>query len=120
MRDRGGLTDSDSFVVTVQSANRPPVFGALGDDRTVVGARYAKALSATDPDGGAVSFELLGGPAGLTLNGSSIAWRPGASQTGPATVKVQARDGGGATTAGLFRITVETVTPPWRVTTSTR
>ena len=80
VRDRGGLTDSDTFVVTVQSANRPPVFGALGDDRTVVGASYAKALSATDPDGGAVSFELLGGPVGLTLNGNTIEWRPGSTR----------------------------------------
>jgi len=112
VRDVAGLTASTSFTVTVVAANRPPVFGALADDTTVVGANYAKTLSASDPDGGGVSFELLSGPSGMTLSGAVLSWRPASDQTGRSTVKVQVRDVGGATASGLFRVDVGSVTPP--------
>ncbi len=112
VRDVGGLTSSDTFVITARAANRPPVLGAMGDDTSYVGASYSKTLGASDPDGTAVSLSLLSGPQGLTLSGNQITWRPGANQTGGATVRVQARDAGGATAAGAFRIEVQPATPP--------
>lgn len=112
VRDAAGLTASTSFTVTVVATNRPPVLGALADDTTVVGANYTKALSASDPDGGSVSFELLSGPAGMALNGALLSWRPGSDQAGRSTVKLRVSDVGGATASGLFRIDVGSVTPP--------
>jgi hypothetical protein len=112
VRDAGGLSDTKSFRVTVVAVNRAPEFGALTDDATRVGANYAKTLTATDPEGGPVTFTLLGGPDGMTLTGAVLTWKPGAAQTGPSTVRVQVADAQGLTDASAFLVTVATATPP--------
>lgn len=106
VRDAGGLSDSKSFVITVVAQNHAPVLSALSDDTTSVGASYVKTLNATDSDGDALSFELISGPTGLSLAGATVQWVPGAAQLGAATVKVRVRDTAGASSLGLFTVTV--------------
>jgi hypothetical protein len=113
VRDTGGLGGSRSFTATVTSGNRAPVFVALTDDRTAPGASYRKTLAATDPDGDApLSFELLGGPHGLTLSGAQISWQPGVAQIGSTVVQLAVRDPSGAQGVGVYSIDVESNTAP--------
>ena len=106
-RDAAGLSASTTFSVTAVAGNRPPVWDALDDERTSVGAAYTKPVSATDPDGDVVTIEILGAPVGLTLVGSELRWRPTSDQVGRSMVKLLARDARGATTAALLRLDVE-------------
>jgi hypothetical protein len=112
VRDTGGLTDSKTFAVTVTSGNRAPVLGALADDRTAPGANYVKLLTATDPDGDPLTFELLNGPSGLALTGTQLRWQPTTISIGSKVVQVAVRDPAGARAVGGFRIEVESNTPP--------
>ena len=106
VRDAGGLSDSKSFVITVVAQNHAPVLGALTNDTTSVGATYSKGLNATDSDGDSLSYDLVSAPTGLSLAGATINWVPGAAQLGTATVKVRVRDASGASSLGLFTVTV--------------
>ncbi|MBL8267484.1 Ig-like domain-containing protein [Steroidobacter sp.] len=110
VRDAGGLSDTKTFNVTVTAANRAPTLAALSDDSIGTGANYSKVLSASDPDGDALTFELIEAPNGLTLTGSTLRWQP--SQTGEFFVKVGVRDPAGARAAGVFKITVGSVSIP--------
>ncbi len=112
VRDVAGASASRSFNVTVTGGNRPPVFAGLTSDTINAFAPYTKTVTATDPDGDAVTLSLLEGPAGLALNGNVFGWVPGAAQVGRFTVKLRATDSRGAFTAGLFQITVNAVLRP--------
>lgn len=112
VQDSAGAADTETFTVTVVAGNRPPAFGPLLDDTTSTLANYAKAVTVSDSDGDAVIITLVDGPAGLTLAGSTVSWRPGASQIGRFIVKLRASDPSGAFTAAQFQITVTGATPP--------
>jgi beta-lactam-binding protein with PASTA domain len=110
VRDAAGLSDTKAFNVTVTAANRAPVLAALSDDTVGMGANYSKALNATDPDGDALTFEVIDAPNGMILTGSTLRWQP--TQTGEYFVKVAVRDPAGATAAGVFKVTVGAVSIP--------
>ena len=110
VRDAGGLSDTKSFKVTVVNANRAPSLGALSDDTIGAATNYQKTLSATDPDGDALTFQLISGPAGMTLTGSTLRWP--SAQRGEYFVKVGVRDPANAAAAGVFRLTVGAVSAP--------
>ncbi|MEJ0087509.1 MAG: Ig-like domain-containing protein [Pseudomonadota bacterium] len=110
VRDAAGLSDTKTFHVTVVSANRAPSLGALSDDAIGAGANYQKTLSATDPDGDALTFQLIEGPAGMSLAGNTLRWP--AAQRGTYFVKVGVRDPANATAAGVFKLTVGSVSVP--------
>ena len=110
VRDAAGLSGTKTFNVTVTAANRAPVLAALSDDAIGTGANYSKALSATDPDGDALIFEVIDAPNGMSLTGSTLRWQP--TQTGEYFVKVGVRDPAGARAAGVFKVTVGAVSIP--------
>lgn len=110
VRDAAGLSDTKTFNVTVTAANRAPVLAALSDDNIGTGASYNKALSATDPDGDALTFELIDAPNGMSLNGSTLRWQ--SAQLGEYFVKVAVRDPAGARAAGVFKLAVGAVSIP--------
>lgn len=112
VRDAAGLSDTKTFRVTVVAVNRAPVLSPLVDDSVFASAVYAKAIVASDPDGDALSYELLASPAGMTSTGATLAWSPTAAQVGMADVKVRVRDGNGGEAVGAFRVEVQTSTPP--------
>ena len=76
IHDGGGpgavLTNSYSFVFTVQSDNEPPALAYLGDKVAVVGQPFTLTLRATDMDQEPLNYAVSGLPAGATLT-------PGAS-----------------------------------------
>ncbi len=119
--DNGSPPESDSelFTITVGNVNRPPVLGAIGNRTINQGQLLAINITASDPDGDAVSF--AGGilPSGASLidnnNGTaSFSWTPGASQTGPFSVTVSVTDNGTPpqSDSETFTITVQGTPPP--------
>jgi YD repeat-containing protein len=104
----GTATQTFTLVVADTPANRPPV---ITSSPSLAGASlmaYQYQVTATDPEGQAVSFLRLQAPAGMVLDPQSglLTWTPGADQLGPNRVSIGARDPGGATAVQTFTITV--------------
>ena len=78
------------------------------------GLSYAYKVTATDPDGGPLSFTLDKAPAGMTIKTTSsyiawIGWRPTNDQVGPHTVAVRATDPSGLSSSQSFNLAVANV-----------
>jgi hypothetical protein len=104
--DAAGHGDSKTFHITVVAANHPPQLADQTDERVPSGGRFSRALSATDPDGDAVTLGLVSGPAGLTLKGNQLSWNPVTAAPGIYPVMVQAADGAGLIDGKRFNVTV--------------
>jgi hypothetical protein len=76
--------------------NRAPQFAAMVDQNLVAGETFILHLVASDPDLGQVlRFELVSGPAGLTVSPQGrLDWTPGSVQVGAFEVQVRAVDTG--------------------------
>ena len=74
------------------------------------GELYEYAVRAEDPDGDPVSFDLEGGPSGMTIDRAAgqVVWRPGAGISGTHHVKIIAADGKGARAWQEFDVSVPT------------
>ena len=112
VHDNTGATDTKSFQITVTAANHAPTLAMLSDDTTVSNASYTKILSATDPDGDALTFELLSGPAGMTLSGTQLNWQAPSANGGPFTISLRVSDPQGASASGIFKISMVDSTAP--------
>lgn len=88
--DGGLTTELDvSFVVRVAGATGPgpPVFAPLASVAAKVGSPIAVNLSATDPDGDALTFAVFGESLdGASLSGAVYAWTPPPAAAGKAFV----------------------------------
>jgi RHS repeat-associated protein len=107
--DRGAAaTQSYSVVVRDASENLPPIVTSSPRLEATVGARYSYAISAGDPEGGPVTYEIVGGPAGAVVdrNTGLVQWTPSAGQLGSQQVTLAAIDDAGARAAQTFNITV--------------
>ncbi len=117
---RGGAA-TQNFTLVVTGDDRPPVFVRAPASRAVVGTAYASETRALDPDtGDTVSYTLVEGPRGLTLNGSTgaIRWTPLASQLGSNNVLIHARDHDGPDVLQTTAITVVASNSPPEFTSS--
>jgi FtsP/CotA-like multicopper oxidase with cupredoxin domain len=75
---------------------------------------YAYKVTATDPDGGPLTFTLDKAPAGMTLKSSSdyiawFGWFPSSAQVGTQDVTVRATDPSGLSTTQSFSVAVANV-----------
>jgi hypothetical protein len=89
----------EAVAITVGSANRPPVLGAIGSRTGEPGALLQIAVSARDQDGDAIELTAEPLPQGATFadagDGSGLfAWTPGAAQVGRHSVTFRASDDG--------------------------
>ena len=92
-------------VDTALLPNVPPSFGGEPPASARVGQPFEERLVVSDPDGDALLFSLLEGPAGMTLDeNGTLRWAP--ESVGTATVRVSATDGM-ATTERSWAIAVE-------------
>ncbi|HEY9175432.1 MAG TPA: putative Ig domain-containing protein, partial [Verrucomicrobiae bacterium] len=104
---------------TVSLENRPPVFAAQTNVVIVEGATFALTVTATDPDGDALTYQLgAGAPAGLVFNSQSgqMTWITSEAH-GPSTnnIRVIARDSGTPSltaTQAFAVIVLESNSPP--------
>ena len=106
---RGG-TDSEDITLAVTDTNRPPMLGVVGNKAADEGRRLTFTLSASDPDGDAVTFSALGLPEGASFSGATFAWTPGFGQAGThGGVQLRADDGRGGTDSENIAIEVGNV-----------
>ena len=93
---RGG-TAQQGYRLTVFEAgappsNTPPQIGSAPPGTGTVGLEYRYAIQATDADGDALSYTLLQGPAGMTVDaGGVLTWIPAAA--GERSVRIRVGDG---------------------------
>ena len=106
-------SDSEQLTISVGGTNRPPVLDPIGGRTVGDGESLALALSASDPDGDALSFEAQGLPVGATLtdhgDGSAeLGWTPDPGSSGNFPVAVVVTDAGDppASDSETFSITV--------------
>jgi hypothetical protein len=111
---------SQSFAITVGDVNRPPVLGAIGNKAVSEGQLLSIPVSASDPDGDALSFTAANLPSGGTFTDNhdgtaTYSWTPATGQAGSyANVTVTVTDNGAPSLsdAEVFTITVQGAAPP--------
>ncbi|MGA2068563.1 MAG: CARDB domain-containing protein, partial [Thermoguttaceae bacterium] len=92
------LSDSQSFVLTVDNTDSPPRLLPIGNKVAVFGQPLQFTLRATDIYQDPLSWSAFGLPAGATLTPSSVygqavvAWTPAAAAAGTYTVSFQVAD----------------------------
>ena len=91
----GTLSGSQTFTWTVTNVNRAPVVTAIANQTSAENATITLAVTASDPDGDALTYSATGLPAGLSINPTTGAITGTLSYTsaGPHTVTVTASDG---------------------------
>lgn len=82
--DAAGNLGGYSAVATAATANRPPVISGTPDTRVLANALYSFTPSASDPDGQALTFSVMGAPAwaGFDPRTGRISGTPGAGDVG--------------------------------------
>ena len=99
------------------AANRPPVIAPIGDQTATEGTELRMRVTATDPDGDALTYSLAGAPAGMNIDPATgvLTWTPAEDQ-GPGAYRVAVRvadDGAPSLSAEQsFNVTVIEVNRP--------
>ncbi|GAB3997247.1 hypothetical protein GCM10028807_41940 [Spirosoma daeguense] len=90
------------------NANRPPIAPAIANATGTVGTWFNQVIPAfTDPDGGPLSYNVVGLPAGLSFSGGSggiVGGNP--TMAGVYTVTVTATDRGGLSASATYTLTI--------------
>ena len=85
-------TDEETLTISVSApANQAPVLAAIGNKTATVGQALTFTATATDPNGGqALTYSLIGPPAGASINPTSglFSWTPAATGSFAVTVRV--------------------------------
>jgi RHS repeat-associated protein len=112
--DSAGLSATQSFSVTVAAANQPPAISSTPPTRVVAGQAYVYRILASDPDGDALTYALIAGPSGMSVDEgtASVLWIPSSGQTGTFPVEVQVSDPAGLNATQSFSLTVESTEVP--------
>lgn len=108
------MADRFQFDVALLAlGNRAPQFSSTPTVLAERDSNYIYDLSAQDPDGDPVQFELVSGPEGMAVDQASgrLSWIPDAAQTGTHPVQVQAIDAFGGSTQQSFHISVQVDIP---------
>ncbi|HZW24324.1 MAG TPA: Ig-like domain-containing protein [Gallionella sp.] len=116
--DPTGLFTTQTYNITVAAAAVPgtaPVFGSTPVLTATDAQAYSYSVTATDVDGGPLTFTLDQAPAGMTIVaagafGAAIAWTPTTAQVGAQAVTVRATDPTGLFTTQSWSINVAPVT----------
>jgi RHS repeat-associated protein len=102
--DPDGLGGAQRFTLQVVAANDAPVVTSSPVTTALTGSSYRYDLQAQDPNGDALSYELLSGPEGMTVDAfGRVRWTP--TEVGSTAVEIAVRDVYGATTTQAFTVT---------------
>lgn len=109
--DTAGASTVQAFALTVaaEASNSAPYFTTAPSTQIATGAAYSYDAAAIDPDGDPLTFALLQGPAGMTVNPVSgqVEW-PFAAPPAP-LVTLEVRDPDGATSTQTWLLSVGAV-----------
>jgi len=95
----GSLADQKSLTITVNNVNRAPTLNQPANMSVTQGATADQAITGSDPDGNALTFSKVSGPAFMTVTTTNattgnIHLAPGTSEpAGTSTATVRASDG---------------------------
>jgi hypothetical protein len=92
------FTVTNSFVVTVNESNSPPVLQTIANQSLHYGVALSIQAAATDSDipTNTLTFSLDSSPSNMTINATSglISWTPALAQLGTNTITVRVTDNG--------------------------
>jgi hypothetical protein len=89
-----GFSVEKAFTITVNDVNDPPVLAAIGNKSGPFGDTITFTASATDEDGDAITYSLVGSPVGsLDPTSGAYTWTPGPTAIGAHSFVVIASDG---------------------------
>lgn len=99
VRVSDGVASTDSAIsITVSEVNVAPHLGPISNQTGYWGNAFSFTAAATDPDipANTLTFNLIGAPAGASINGSTgtFAWTPASGQIGSHTFTVRVTDNG--------------------------
>jgi RHS repeat-associated protein len=98
--------------LVLAQVNRDPYFTSQPKAEAIVGRAYRYDVVATDPDGDALQFNLVSGPADMSIDAATgaLAWMPTAEDLGNHEVILRVRDGRGGQAQQAF--TLSAIDPP--------
>ena len=96
--DPQGAFSQVVYTLRVRAVNSPPVVLSTPPTIAAVGASYLYQVGAEDADQDRLTFALLSGPAGMSINADTgvVEWSPVAGQEGAADVTIRVSDPLGA------------------------
>ncbi|MDY6834283.1 MAG: putative Ig domain-containing protein [Chloroflexota bacterium] len=107
VEDHEGASDEQSFVISIEDINDPPVIASSAVTPATENQLYSYDVDGYDPDrDDRLTYSLLLSPSGMTINPSTglILWTPSDSQTGDNDVSVMIEDQGGLSHVQDFTI----------------
>ena len=105
--ERGGSAEQDfTLTAAVTPPDRPPVFTSTPVVSSFVTTSYSYQAMADDPDGDALTYQLVAGPTGLIVAAATglVTWTPTATQLGTSIVTLEVADGLGGVATQTFTI----------------
>src|SRR5207302_4312540 len=90
---------SETFTITVGTVNRPPVIAPIGNQTATATQPLSITMTASDPDGDALSFAATNVPTGASFvdnhnDTATFSWTPDSTQTGTHSMTVTVTDAG--------------------------
>lgn len=89
----GLAQNSETITVSVANVNRPPALTGISDRSVDENSMLAFTISASDPDGGSLTYSASPMPAGANFSGQSFTWTPTSDQVGVHQITFIASDG---------------------------
>ncbi|MBL8823222.1 MAG: tandem-95 repeat protein [Planctomycetia bacterium] len=104
----GQAVQNFTVVVSATGFNRSPVITSTPLLKASFNRLYSYQVEAVDPENDAITFALLSGPSGISINSTTglLTWTPTPAQFGSHLVTVGARDSSGVYGQQTYRISV--------------
>lgn len=95
------------FPLRVRPENEPPIIASTAPAVAYEDSLLTYAISASDPNGDVISYSLLTGPEGLTVDAAGLVqWLPSQADIGAVEIQLAATDPKGAAGVQSFTLTV--------------
>lgn len=93
-------------VTLLSQQNRAPAIASVPQLEAVVGVEYSHVVQAADDDSDVLTYDLIVGPEGMTIDGASglIEWTPLLAQAGSQQVEVEVTDSRGGAVRQKFTV----------------
>jgi hypothetical protein len=98
----------EDITITVGNVNRAPIFSSVGSQQVLEHNLLAFTVSATDPDGNAITLSASGMPSGATFNTTTgvFSWTPVYPQAGVYTPTFTATDNGSPIASSMIDVVI--------------
>ncbi|MEZ4731073.1 MAG: putative Ig domain-containing protein [Caldilineaceae bacterium] len=110
-QDALGAIDTDSFKITVTNVNRKPTIAVTGNQAVAEGSRMTLEITATDPDGDAITLKATNLPVTASFtdnkNGTgTLSWPTTVGDVGSYNVTITATDAQNASATQVLNLEV--------------